>query len=277
MELNKLMSIEEKIEMGFIALAKLEVSGLLSSFEYEETIRTINELIRNESILLKSLSSDDIVRLRNQIGKFCNTRESSFSLGHLANASYHRLLNLLNTLLESKSFDYGAYLRYDLNQIIFSFLECLINNEAYDEIRGDLIFYKYNLIFMNYLSEDDFIKTRNISTISIESKSFKTDSNPDLIFVDKAILVLEGREHVDVIEKYGDDFRENANSFALVLISILELLARLVLSENDILSFLQQDFNYLLESDSVSLEVKNLIGDMISLLEEIKTKIDVAR
>lgn len=28
MELNKLMSIEEKIEMGFIALAKLEVSGL---------------------------------------------------------------------------------------------------------------------------------------------------------------------------------------------------------------------------------------------------------
>lgn len=45
MELNKLMSIEEKIELGFIALAKLEVSGLLSSFEYEETIRTINELI----------------------------------------------------------------------------------------------------------------------------------------------------------------------------------------------------------------------------------------
>lgn len=180
-------------------------------------------------------------------------------------------------MLGSESFDYAAYLCYDLNQIIFSFLECLINNEAYDEIRGDLIFYKYNLIFMNYLSEDDFIKTRNISTISIESKSFKTDSNPDLIFVDKAILVLEGREHVDVIEKHGDNFRENANSFALVLISILELIARLVLSENDILSFLQQDFNYLLESDSVSLEVKNLIGDMISLLEEIKTKIDVAR
>lgn len=277
MELNEIMSIEEKIEMGYIALARLEISGLNTGFEYEETIKTIRNLINEEKRLLASLSTEDTFKLRKQVLKFCDKLEFSICLGHMTNASYYRLLKILNIMLGSEHFDYAAYLRYDLNQIIFSFLTYLINNETYEEIRNDLIFYKYNLIFMNHLSEEDFLETRNIETISIESKSRKTDYNPDLIFVDKSMLVLEGREHADTIGEYGESFKDNDNQFSLVVISIIELIARLVLSEGEVLHYLQQDFDFLLKDESVSLEVKNIIQEMISVLEMLKSNINIAR
>ena len=277
MELNRLISIEEKIEMGFIALAKLEASGLSTSFEYEETIKVINDCVREEKKLLASLSYEDILSVRKQILKYCNNKSVSLALGYLTNASYYRLLNIINSMLDSDSFLYAMYLRYDLNQIIFSFLDYLINNSTYEEIRDELILYKYNLIFMNHLSEEDFLVTHNISNINIESKSFKTDCNPDLIFVDKSILILEGREHVDTLEKYGDNLGENNNYFALVMISILELIARLVLSEEEILQYLQNDFQYLIEAESVSLDVKNLIQEMLNILERLKDRIEAVR
>jgi len=200
MELNKLISIEEEIEIGFIALAKLESSGLQASFEYEETLKVINDLVEKEKKLLETLSSEEVISLRKQVLRVCSNSGTTIALGHLVNASYQRLLSIFNTMLGSEAFDYATYLRYDLNQIIFSFLSYLINNDAYEEIKKDLIFYKYNLIFMNYLSENDFLKTRNISTISIESKSFKTDYAPDLVFVDKSMLILEGREFVSLVK-----------------------------------------------------------------------------
>lgn len=207
----------------------------------------------------------------------CNKQENSLSFGYLSNSIYQRLLNIFNSLLGSESYDYAIYLRYDLNQIIFSFLKCLINNSFYEGIKKDLIFYKYNLMYMNHLSEEDFLQTRDIDTISIESKSFKTDFNPELIFVDKSVLILEGREYADFIEKFGEDFNDNNNHFTLVVISIIELIARLVLSEDEILHYLQQDFNYLLENENISLEVKNLIQDMVMILERLKNHINVAR
>ncbi len=277
MELNRLISIEEKIKMDFIALAKMEASGLSTSFEYEETIKVINDCVREEKELLASLSYEDMLSVRKQILKYCNNKSLSLALGYLTNASYYRLLNIINSMLDSDSFLYAMYLRYDLNQIIFSFLDYLINNPAYEEIRDELIFYKYNLIFMNRLSWEDFLQTRNIVNINIESKNFKIDCNPDLIFVDKSVLILEGREHADTLEKYGDNLGENNNSFALVMISILELIARLVLSEEEILQYLQSDFQYLMEAESVSLDVKNLIQEMLNILERLKDRIEAVR
>lgn len=277
MKLNMLISIEEEIENNFIILARLEDSGLNTSYEYEEKFKVISDLVNKEKALLSTLSSEDIINFRKQVLSHCNKQETSLSLGYLANSIYQRLLNIFNSLLGSELYDYAIYLRYDLNQIIFSFLDYLINNPAYEEIKKDLIFYKYNLLYMNHLSEEDFLQTRDIATISIESKSFKTDFNSELIFVDKSVLILEGREHADFIEKYGEDLNDNNNHFALVVISILELIARLVLSENEILRYLEQDFNYLLEDENIPLEVKNLIQEMLIILETLKTRINVAR
>jgi len=277
MGLNKLIIIEEKLEECFIELANLEANGKKDSLEYLEYFNLTNEYVEEEKRVLDFLTPEEIKNIRKQILKHCNKKECSLALGHLVDACYIRLLNIFNALLGSEAFDYEAYLRYDLNQIIFSFLEYLINNEYYEEIKNDLIYYKYNLIFLNYLSENDFLKTSDISTISIESKSFKTDDNYDLIFVDKTKLILEGKEHISALYNLSDDFKENSNEYALAVISIIELLARLILSENDILHYIQQDFDMLLEDDSLSIEIKNLIQDMLIILEQLKNKIILAR
>ena len=62
-----------------------------------------------------------------------------------------------------------------------------------------------------------------------------------------------------------------------MLLSILEKLERLVLSKDEILHYLQQDFNYLLEDDGITLEVKSLIQEMLIILEQLKSNINVAR
>ena len=277
MELNKLIDIEEKLERSFIALANLESQGLQLSLEYEEIFKVVYDLVNEEKRLLGFLSNEDIMKLRKMTSKYCNKSKGTLALGYMINTNYERLLNILNKLIGSELYDYALYLRYDLNQLIFSFLEYLINDEVYEDIKKDLIFYKYNLIYMNYLSEEDFLQTRDLRTIRIESKSYKNNFNPELIFVDKSMLILEGREYVDFIEEFGEDFKENSNHFTLVVISVLELIARLVLSEDEILQYLQQDFNYLLESDGVPLEVKNLVQDMLLVLEKLKAHINLAR
>lgn len=277
MELSKLMALEEQIENSFITLANLEVSGKRETFDYEEQLCFLNSLVDKEKKLLKELTYEEVVNLRRQVLNNCNKKESPLTLGHLTNASYFRVLHNFNFLLGSESFDYETYLRYDLNQIILAFLENLIANEYYEDIKNDLIFYKYNLIFMNLLSEYDFLKTEDISGISIESKNFKTDENLYLEFVDKSLLILEGKEYIDSLRKLLGDFKDNNNDYALAIIATIEVLARLILCDNDILNYLQQDFNLLLEDENISLEVKNIVQEMLIILEQLKNRISLAR
>lgn len=277
MDLNKIMAIEEKIELGFIGLARLEAEDMSNSLEYKDLFKVVEDLIVEEKNLLSGLYPESILELRNKVLKYCKGKGASLALGHLTNSSYLRLLNSLNFLSSSINYEYATYLRSDLNQIIFSFLEYLIHNEAYEEIKRDLVFYKYNLIFMNSFSDEDFFKNKDIETISIESKNYESLDEIGLEFVDKTVFILESKECIDTILEFGEDFKTNSNHYALVVISILEFLARLVLSGEDMLEFLQQDYEFLLSDESVSMDVKNLVNDMLLILEELKSHIDIAR
>lgn len=277
MDLNKIMAIEEKIELGFIGLARLEAEDMSNSLEYKDLFKVVADLIVEEKNLLSGLYPESILELRKKVLKYCKGKDSSLALGHLTNSSYLRLLNSLNFLSSSINYEYATYLRSDLNQIIFSFLEYLIHNEAYEEIKRDLVFYKYNLIFMNSFSDEDFFKNKDIETISIESKNYESLDEIGLEFVDKTVFILESKECIDTILEFGEDFKTNSNHYALVVISILEFLARLVLSGEDMLEFLQQDYEFLLSDESVSMDVKNLVNDMLLILEELKSHIDIAR
>lgn len=128
---------------------------------------------------------------------------------------------------------------------------------------------------MNEYSEYDFLETLG-SGLSIESKSHKTSDNWDLVFVDKTVLLLEGRELIQNLLNLGDGFSDDINQCALAVIAIIELLGRLVLSEEDILIFLEEDFNRLFKGES-SLELKNLIQEMLQILDKLKNRITIAK
>lgn len=277
MKFNELLRIEEKIEASFLNLANLEINGCKESKEYEDLVQVLTDLVEQEKEIIANFTMEEKIILRKQVLKHCKPKNVSLALGYLTNASYLRLLHLLNALMGSDYYFYASYLRYDINQIIFPILAFLIENPYYEAIRKDLILYKYNCIFMNYLSEADFLNQKDPSFIQIESKSFKTEDNFDFIFVDKSMLVLEGKEYTQYLEQLEDDFKENNNEYTLAVISIIELLARLILSDSEVLPFLQPEFDGLLESDENAFELKNLIQELLLILEQLKDQIDIAR
>jgi len=275
--LKQLVKVEEKIETYYIHLAQLEFQGMKESVEYQDYVKLINDLINQEKSLFASLSHEDILSLRKYFQTRCSQIDSPIIIGCLVNSYYFRILQLLNACLGDDSFEYASVLRYDLNQIIFAFLEFLIGNDYYSDIRKDLIFYKYNLIFMNYRSEDDFFVANDISTVSLESKGYRTDDFPASLFVDKAVLVLESTDYISSIMGLGEDFKDNEATYTKGVVSLLEVIARLMLCEKDTLPLIYDDLMALLEDEVLPLSVKALVQEMLEILNQLKTKFQWAR
>ena len=278
-ELKLLYKIEEKVEQCYINLAQLEILGEIDSPEYNEYIKLIIELTNDEKRLFARLDRSTLSKIIKQVNRdnFNKNNSNFLGLGFLNNAYYNRLQNMLNLQLGDDLFDYANVVRYDINQIMLSFLDTIINNDYYIDIRKELIFYKYNLLFLNVYSEHDFLINRNINTISLETDNCRTEDLASYIFVDKTVLVLESIDYLCYITNAKEDFRYNTNTYVNMVITIINILARFSLCEKDTLALVYDDFSYLLEDDSVYEDIKELIREMLEMLETIKNKIEWAR
>ena len=278
-ELKLLYKIEEKVEQCYINLAQLEILGEIDSPEYNEYIKLIIELTNDEKRLFARLDRSTLTKIIKQVNRdnFNKNNSNFLGLGFLNNAYYNRLQNMLNLQLGDDLFDYANVVRYDINQIMLSFLDTIINNDYYIDIRKELIFYKYNLLFLNVYSEHDFLINRNINTISLETDNCRTEDLASYIFVDKTVLVLESIDYLCYITNAKEDFRYNTNTYVNMVITIINILARFSLCEKDTLALVYDDFSYLLEDDSVYEDIKELIREMLEMLETIKNKIEWAR
>lgn len=274
--LNEWLKLEEYIEAYYIHLGELERNGKKDSLEYEEYFKLLWDAIEKEKTLILSLDQEDKEKLYMLAKEQSKNVGNSLCLGYLTNVSYKRVLEKLNDIIGDDLFVYANTLRYDLNQIIFSFLEYLINNDYYSAVKNDLIMYKYGLIFTNYRSEDDFLNGVDLE-LSLESNSFKTPELLSTVFVDKAILILEGREFLDNLTSLDNGFKCNINEYVLAIIAAVEVLARLILCDEELLPLLNDEFMVLNDNDEVCRDVKELMQDMFMILEGIKDKVKWSR
>lgn len=278
-ELRILEQIEARIEECYIKLAELEIDGKFDSLEYQEYFSLIVELTNKEKDILKNLHGKDLEDLKKFVKKKNPLRKSStpIMLGHLVQVYYFRILDMLDSISDDDYLDYASTLYYDINQLLFAFLNVLISNDYYSSIREDLIYYKYHLIFVHSDSESDFLLNRYDDTIRLKSNNFRTNEMPAYPYVDKAILVFEGADYIERIMETPENFQYHSNYYSNAVIDIINILARLTLCDSDTLPYLEQDFNGLLEEDLISLELKNLIHEMLTILEQLKSKIGWAR
>lgn len=284
---NLIISLEDKLEDAYIALIEAEVNGL----DTEDYHSIIKDLVAKERNYFVNLSDDDVYSFRREVLKKVNKNKPFLSLGHLIDAKYWRLLYFLDDRYGSDFFTYANILRYDMNQIILAILDLLIDNEYYQDIRSDLIYYKFNLIYTNGESETDFFKLEDVLEISdgigsgtpreykIEFKmqDFKNGYADDLIYVDKAILVLEGKELLWNLESLPEDFRDNHHLYVTALISAIEFFARLVLSDEKVCNYLYDDYKRFMEDEFIPCEIKNLVLEIYSFLESIKGRLGYSR
>lgn len=274
-KLDRLYHIEENIESYYINLVKLEIDGKKDSIEYDYYLKLISEETWNESDFFRSLDLDMIYAIRKRVEKdnFNKNTDKPIALGFIAKAYYFRISNMLDLLIGDSLFDYADVLRYDINQILFSFLDYIIDNDYYEEIREDLIFYKYNQIFLNNRSEYDFLLFKDSNAINLLTNNYRTEDLLSRCFVDKAILGLESLDFITFITNCEENFKEEESSYSLMIISIINILARLVLCEEDMMNVVYSKLEALQRDDSISNNIKNTIGEMFDILDIIKHKI----
>ena len=278
-ELRILEQIEARVEECYIKLAELEIDGKFDSLEYNEYFGLIDQLTNKEKEVLENLHGKDLEDLKKFVKRKNPFKQSStpIMLGHLSQVYYFRILHMLDSISGDDYLDYASTLYYDINQLLFAFLNVLISNDYYSSIREDFIYYKYHLIFVQTDSEADFILNRYDDTIRFKANNYRTNDMPAYPYIDKAVLAFEGVNCIERIMETPENFQFSSNYYSTAVIDIINALARLTLCDSDTLPYLEQDFNGLLEEDLISLELKNLIHEMLTILEQLKSKIGWAR
>ena len=273
-----LMEIENKITENYLALYSGEVIGKIGELEYEMCFQEIIRLIEKEKqILLKINENYSLSAFKAEITKYkASKKEIPLTLGHLIDAEVYRLYHIIDTLTGDDLLDYASTLKTDINRLILDFLDNLINNPYYQDIRNDLILYRYNLIYLDPYLESDFLNDMLSTDVSLEASKYRTPDLPSYIFVDKSLLVLESLDFIEYIRSH-DEQKENSNTYALIVIAIINILSRLVLCDEQTLDLIYDDLAYLTEDDEISLETKNLINDMQTILKSLQNHIAWSR
>lgn len=269
---EKLWELEAKIEFCYCKLIELEIKEQETTQDYHDYCTLLKELIKEETHVLTTLTIEQMRNFQKEL-KQKQEKLSPFAIGSTKKIYPSRILNLLNTILGE---DIGIYiedLRYDINQIIFSFLDILIKDLNYQNIKKELIIYKYELIFMNASSEHSFLLGFENEPMHFITKGYDRENNISYKYIDRSILVLESLEDIKNILSVSDYFQENSGEYAYLIINIIEILSRLSLCKDEELSFVYTDFLELKEMVSLSYQIKEEIENMIQILDILKNKI----
>ncbi|MDE5540142.1 MAG: hypothetical protein K2J20_06640 [Bacilli bacterium] len=228
----------------------------------------------------KSFSSlqakNGLLPFKKQIKEYNHVKNPlPISLGYLQDAYYFRILNKIDSILGDTSLYYEQVLRNDINRIVLQFINFMIDNSYYEDIRGSLIAWKYDLAFMNDFSEDDFLSRSDNESVTLDSKSYHTDDFPGHVYVDKCVLVLESINNLAFISNAHEDFRSDKDTYVSLIMGIVNVLVCLSICNEELLGLIEDDFNNILDSenDVTPSEVKELIHEMMKILEIIKSKL----
>ncbi len=276
--LQKLYKVESKIEDCYLELAEIEACGAYDEHEHNTIKVRINTLVNDEKKLLELLFNlSDYITLKNQITMDKEApKEPLISLGHLTNSYHFRLLNILEALSGDELLQYASTLKSDINHIILLMTEFLINNPYYEEIKEDLITLKHNLTFMDYNLESDFLMDIIDFEVELLSKNYRTNDMPSYEYVDKSILVLETINYLETLESIPENMI-SPNIESIVIITILNILARLTLCEERELNMVYPRLQALLESEYTSEIVKTKLTDMFAILNNVKSSFNWSR
>src|SRR5699024_3020130 len=135
------------------------------------------------------------------------------------------------------------------------------NNPYYEEVRDDLIRYKYDIIFLDYHIESDYLSQGHISG-ELTSEVLKKELISSR-YIDQVLLVDKIEEEITYLKNISDI--ESSKNRVLAIILAIESLARLALCDEVTLSFVIEDFKFMLDSDELDVAVKELVLDMAQI------------
>ena len=263
--LYQLYQIEEQIEALYIELIHLSMHDIWDGEQYEYYVQTIKNLTTKERDLL----ADQAVNysfLKGELQKVMIS-ELPINLEHQNNAFLIRLDSRLDAIYGDPGIEYANALYYDIHKVTSTLLLFLIHNDYYEDIKEDLIRYYYDLIFLDDDMERDFYLHIESSKIELSSRIYQEDY-PSFKYINQAIVLGEASCNIQNI--YYLDDQLSLNQQVLLIIFILEVYARLALSEGETQEFLLEDVQALLGDEGVSPFVKDKLVEVGEVFRQVQ-------
>lgn len=275
---EELKIVAEAITIYYDNLAFLEYQDQIASPNYQTTFQSLYDEANHENILLTEAETLGLLpSIKQLIDKdLINKKEQGIILKH-SKAHIFRLQSMIESMSPNDVLKYVYALKYDISRIILAMIEELFPDAYYEDIKEDLISFKYSLIFSHIDIENEFLAQElDNSKIRIISHSYRNPSNPGYRYIDKGVLVSESNPYLMYLENVQDFLGSNIRR-SLVIISILNILARLVLCDENTVSEIYEDLMNLLKSEQFSSELQDEIKNMLNILEKIQSRLTVTR
>ena len=97
------------------------------------------------------------------------------------------------------------------------------------------------------------------------------------IFVDKSLLVLESKNYITNIILTSDTYKESNKQESLMIMDIMNVLARLTLCNEETLNLVYDELIGILQDESLNKDLQELIKEMLQTLNTIKNTISWSR
>jgi len=271
---QKLIYIDEEIMTYFIMLSDIELKLGSESPSYQENYKWLVEAINRENVLfieIKNLGLVDEIGLlaQNEVAVIPEPEiilRSGF--GHL-----YRIKSLVEGLINDEASNYAHNLKYDINRILLRFLREMLNNPYYDSIKGSLISYKYGLLYLNIYNENDFVNNSGIDSInSLCPPDERRKRSIISGYLDEVLLEFPCLKNIDYLKEVSIEVFSDATLLNLV-IKIINILARLVLSNERVVNKYCQELNSLLEDEECPEEIKQVYNELFQILQNIQTEV----
>ncbi len=256
--LTDLLNTEETITKCYSFLAKFESNGIGADVSKQVLKKIIQNLNYQEIKILGSFSQD----MKWAIKKYLQGQI-------IVSTSINRIVYLLEAISGDDGIKYAHILYYDIHKIIMKFLDTMISDAYFENIRKILIEYKYNLISIDYYLENDFLNPSNNKKIKLNQREDYVDL-PSTRFIDQAVLVGESLDAIKYLALINFDFNNTYNQRALVVIQIINILARLALCNENDLFLIKDDFNKIYNSEEENNYVKELMGRLAFMFEKFQ-------
>lgn len=271
--IKNLIEIDKYIYNYYYIISELETNLVDDSNEYSLYFQEILNLIEKEKNYLNLIASFDYASISKELAKYRNCQDK---VDYIKDAPYYRLKNMIDGILGDDLMNYALILQNDINLIALKIVNNLCLDAKYFNLRKYLLTYKYKMIYLNFNTENDFL-TDGIEASKLEANNYRTCDLPSYIYVDKSILVLESKNFITDILLNSDNYQEDEEHEAYMIIDIINVLARLTLCNEETLSLVYDELMGILQDESINRDLQELIKEMLQTLNTIKSSISWAR
>lgn len=274
---ESLLLIGESITNYYNQLEDLEFDFQQNTLEYQTVLHELfGEITKENSTLEEATTNGHLARLKELLDKdLLNKTAPSVILRH-GHANLFRLVNLIETMYKDNTLQYVYALKYDIGYLLIAMIEELLNDEYYSDIRQDLISFRYSLIYCHIDLENAFLDYRlNLNSIKLTAYNRRLNL-PGYRYIDKAVLIGESNESLIYLQNVSEFSYSSIKRFNVV-ISILNILARLTLCDEIVMNSLYKELMDLLEDERYPIELKEEINNMFNVLATLQNKLGITR